>query len=236
MKSSKKKLGKCRICGERPAVDKDHIPAKNLYALADRINLLRIPACAECNSQYSKNDEYFKRILLMSARIENDTPGIIELREQLFRSFANPKQSKFNISFAKSISIKRIFTPSGLYLGREPVYFAEYDRMNKILDKIIRGLYYYSTKKILTNDYSIKSFGEEYLIHSSSAVRDNVRKTIIEPLKYSTIHEIGRNTFKYKYKLTESDKKEGAWILNFYSKINYLCIVLHKNRFQLIEL
>jgi hypothetical protein len=235
MKSSNKKLGKCRICGERSAIDKDHIPPKNLFALADRINLLRIPACEECNSQYSKDDEYFKRILLMSAKIENETPSIIELREHLTRSFNNPKQSKFNIRFAKSISIKNIFTSSGLYLGREPVYFADYDRLNKILDKIIRGLFYYHERKILQKDYLIKSFTEEDLLKSSLKARESVRKTIIAPLNSTILNELGKNTFKYRFRLTNLDKREGAWMLNFYSKITFLSIVLHKSRFPLGE-
>ena len=141
----KKNRGLCVICNEQPATTKDHIPPKCLFAIRDRINLLKLSTCFGCNNHSSKDDEYLRSILISRADIE-ETQITNDLRNSLIRSLSNLGQPGFQKAYAKAISVKRVFTPTWIFLGNRPVMSLDNERLEKVLSKIIRGLYYHQNK------------------------------------------------------------------------------------------
>lgn len=73
-------MDRCYNCGKElkdGEVHREHIPAKALfkgYSEAHKYNCITVPACRNCNNQYSKVDEEFRNWLgVMSNRKENKT-------------------------------------------------------------------------------------------------------------------------------------------------------------------
>src|SRR5437868_3336229 len=54
----------CIYCSERVAVTSDHVPPKNLLRTPFPPNLWTVPACLECNNFFSKDEEYFRLLLV----------------------------------------------------------------------------------------------------------------------------------------------------------------------------
>jgi len=223
----KKKRGVCVICGVNPATSDDHIPPKCLFAIKNRFNLLKLPACFECNNSTSTDDEYLRSVLISRADVE-ESQGMDELRNLLIRSLSNPDQLGFQKLYSGAVSFKNIFTPTGIYLGNKPVLYVNYERLEKILAKIIRGLYYHHTKRTLKKEYSIKIFGQDDLKLQSLEMKEFLKTKILYYLGQVHLYEMGKNTFHYKYLLTREDEYAGAWVLRFYEKVHFLGLVLKK--------
>ncbi len=221
--------GLCVICNELPATTKDHIPPKCLFAVKDRINLLKLSACVECNNHSSKDDEYLRSILILRVDIE-ETQSTNELRNALIRSLSNLGQPGFQKAYAKAISVKRVFTPTGIFLGNRPVISLDNERLEKVLSKIIRGLYYHHNKKALKREYLIKIISEDNLKLQTPSLQEFIKSKIFYPLDQTWLYEIEKNTFHYKYLLTQEDNYEGTWIFRFYNRIHYLGLVLHEQK------
>ena len=226
MKNKKRKH--CVICNENPATTKDHVPPKCLFAIKDRINLLKLPACSVCNNRSSKDDEYLRSVLISRADIE-ESQSTNELRSALIRSLSNLGQPGFQKAYARSVSSKRIFTPAGIFLGKHPVITVDNERLEKVLSKIIRGLYYHHMKKTLSREYLIKIISEDNLKRQALNTKEFIKSKIFCFLDQTWLYEIGKNTFHYKYLLTREDNCAGAWILRFYKKVHFLGLVLHES-------
>jgi hypothetical protein len=226
----KKKKRLCVICNEKPATTDDHIPPKCLFASKDRINLIKLPTCLDCNNHSSKDDEYLRAILISRADVE-ENQNTDELRNALMRSLSDPKQHGFQKLYSKAIVVKKVFSPAGLYLGDHPVFSVDYGRLEKVLSKVIRGLYYYHSARVLRNDYSIKIIAEDDLNLQPQKLKDFIKSKILFYVDKTVLHKIGENTFHYKYLLTKEDKCAGAWVLRFYGKVHFLALVLKNQDF-----
>lgn len=221
----KKKRGRCVICDVKPTDTDDHIPPKCLFALRDRKNLLKLPTCLDCNNHSSKDDEYLRAALISRADVEENL-STNEIRNALIRSLSDSKQQGFQKLYANAIGVKRVLTPAGLYLGNHPVFSVDYGRLEKVLSKVICGLYYYHTKNILKKEYSIKIIAEDDLNLQTQSFKDFIKSKILFYIDQTILYEIGKNTFHYKYLLTRENKFAGAWILRFYGKVHFLGLVL----------
>jgi hypothetical protein len=221
----KRKKGRCVICNIKPADTDDHIPPKCLFALRDRKNLLKLPTCLDCNNHSSKDDEYLRSVLISRADVD-ENQSTDELRNALMRSLSDPKQPGFQRLYAKSIGVKKVFTTAGLFLGEQPVFTVDYGRLERVLSKVIRGLYYHHTKMRLKMEYSIKIIVEDDLKLQTQSIKNFIKSKILYHIDQTALCEIGKNTFNYKFLLTKEDKYAGAWILRFYGKVHFLGLVL----------
>jgi hypothetical protein len=100
MSAHLKKL--CAYCGLRPGTTRDHVPPKCLFAPSMRANLITIPACNECHSEYKLDDEYFRTILAIRNGLPN-TESVKHIQESTRRAFANPMSSGLRASILKDI-------------------------------------------------------------------------------------------------------------------------------------
>ena len=89
-----KKLGQCAFCW-RPAVTEDHIPPKGLFAKKHRKDVIKVPACEECNRATHLDDEYMKRLALAAGA--DQSADAIEVRESVFRSLEYEEKNGMRI-------------------------------------------------------------------------------------------------------------------------------------------
>jgi len=146
-------LGKCVFCDKRPAVTKDHIPPKGIFLKPRPNNLIRVPACEECNSGTSDLDERFMVYLGLhvggsGGEGENFfRNGVLKALDQ------NRKLRKEILSKMKPVYLE---SKGGIIYDRGYKVLWDSKAHNAIVEKIIRGLYYHHFNGILGESADIK--------------------------------------------------------------------------------
>lgn len=197
-----------------------------MFADNDRYQLFKVPACNTCNNKSSKDDEYLLAILLSRADVKSN-PSTNTLRAKLIRALNHPQKIGFAKAFHNSVSLINLKTPAGIYLGKHPVINIDTTRYYNIISKIIRGLYFRHLKKTLPDKFSIVVYETEELDKGPIEIKLFIQNEIISKIEHSPLYEIGKNTFRYKFALTENKEGPGAWLLNFYKSVFLLCLVLN---------
>ncbi len=214
----------CTYCGEENNLTKDHIPPKCLFQ-SPKPQLITVPACQQCNLQASKDDEYFKAMLAM--RYDTyDHPDVQGILPSVIRSYTREEASFHREALFNSMSKTNILTPSGLYLGKAATYDVDLDRLGRVVERTVRGLYLTETGKVLPIDSEVKAFAEDGLRNISIGSHQTLIKTIIEPLYSTPPKTIGEGTFQYWAAFAPDVEFSSAWILTFYERVSFIAITL----------
>ena len=147
--SSSRDYSICCYC-HNTATTKDHVPPKNIFPRPRPTNLITVPSCKTCNEDPSLDDEYFGLILAAGSA------GHPQARE-LFRGKVK-KKTKSYPALAKSIlgdiSRKDIYS-GNIYLGTQDELKIEGKRINPIMIRTTKGLYWYHFGKPLPVNHKI---------------------------------------------------------------------------------
>jgi hypothetical protein len=140
----------CYLCGKsiKSNVSDDHVPPKAFYPKAVRtgLNLQTAPSHKECNNAYRKDEEYFQHALFIE--MLNQRPPIISHLEADFSRRAKKPQTPAMIR--KVLKGFSNITPGGIYLPRNKyVVTINQARIERIVLKIARGLFYIDSKRFL---------------------------------------------------------------------------------------
>jgi hypothetical protein len=137
---SKQRPDKCVYCGDNPGITDDHVPPKSFFPQPRPSNLITVPACHKCNSGASKDEDYFLATFMFSGAGNSDA-GKILWKQRLNRMFRKNLGLKRKI--AEGLSYRPVVTPTGIYLGRRMGLQFDEGRFERVLQKIVRGLYYF---------------------------------------------------------------------------------------------
>lgn len=66
--STRNRRGVCAYCGKDKKLTDDHVPPKVLLHKPYPANLPTVPACADCNRGFQKDDEYTRAVLAVDVR------------------------------------------------------------------------------------------------------------------------------------------------------------------------
>jgi len=194
-------LDKCAYCGVESSNEKDHIPPKSLFPKPRPSNLITIPCCSKCHRPTSKDDEYFKSMMLMSHNNTSDSAK--EVLESVHRSFERDQQRGFVMSIINSIDeIDPTF--SALEFGKQKyTYEVDLDRLTKVVIRIIKGLIVFITEKNFPVSAKIKCYA-----FSGIEKGDLALGKIEQIMRKVHKHEIGRDVFSYQYyKVSNSNER-----------------------------
>lgn len=132
----------CYRCGS-PATTREHVVPRCLYPDPPAHKLLTVPACRDCNNALTKDEEYF-RTVLASAWIESDAARKVA-EQKVHPSFNRPERDGLRkLLLANS---RDIYLPSNHGFVLTAILKADGARMDRVAEKIVRGLYYHETKK-----------------------------------------------------------------------------------------
>ena len=151
-----KQTGQCAYCGRISPVTVDHIPPKNLFPKPRSSNLITVPCCVPCYQGWSKDDEYFRATISSSYRVSAEplSQGVID---QLLRSVG--RSPGFANLLINSIEEIELVTESGIYLGKEDTFKLDVARIDRVGQRIIRGLFFYEKKFPLPANYQVIAKG-----------------------------------------------------------------------------
>jgi len=136
----------CVYCVKRPGLTRDHVPPKSFFPKPRPSDLITVPACRSCNREAGKDEELFLAAF-MFGEAGVSLAGKKLWDEKLHRMYDKNRGLRRRI--AKSMHSVDIFTPGGVFLGRGLGVRLEEERINRVVTKIIRGLYYHEYQEAL---------------------------------------------------------------------------------------
>jgi hypothetical protein len=207
----------CYICAEAIATedrDMDHVPPKGLFNVEDRENLIKLPTHRACNQSFAKDDEYFR--LQITARAPHDSKAKKLWGDPLpgtgpvMRGFHRPQGQGFKASVLKDLIPVDLRTEGGIFLGSGEVMLQKADRIIRVVNRIVRGLYNRRTGKVLPADWPV----------SSDLMDGGSLQPMLEPFNIR-FFSIGNGTFLYDSKHLADDDREALFWLIFYNSVHF---------------
>lgn len=231
MTRAKRKIGECVYCGKQKPLTLDHIPPKNLFPKERRENLISVPSCDDChgqNKQVSKDDEYFRTVLIQRNDVP-DSPAIREIRDTTLRSLEKPFKSGFRNAFLKTTKYIELFTKGGIYLGKGVSYQVDLDRLNRVAERIIRGLFFHHKHYRLPNNYKVSALETTGIRLSSKEEALSIADTIKRTIAGRRANIIDKEIFSYFFIFAEDEPNVSEWLLLFFRKIIFWGVTLPRN-------
>ncbi len=151
----------CFLCGSPNPGTNDHAIPKELFDSLAPSNLITVPACFDHNNSFSKDEEYFRAFLL--AQTYNNSVAKKLWKEKVRRSFymRGIQGLKFH-RMLKSESFRApVDSEGGIYLGDITLLRGDERRINRVLQKMVGGLFYHHLSTPL-KDVSFKFFYNEW--------------------------------------------------------------------------
>lgn len=205
-----KKLGTtinkiCYICGDL-ADTRDHIPPDGIFPVPKPTNLITVPACSECNEGSSKDDEYFRTVI---ATASSESPYAEKLLDtKITRQFKERPALQTHL-FNKMKKVD-IFSEGGIYLKKGYAFKVDQERVQTVVEKIVKGLYFHEKGVPLKEQYSVGDF----------ILNPKLDETMLDQVCLLPIRIIGDGkVFSYRYFIYSKDENITAWFLIFFEKI-----------------
>jgi hypothetical protein len=221
---SRKRKGQCVYCGAVGQLTDDHIPPDCLF---DRrpTDILEIPSCRRCNHGSSLDDEYFKTMIVLKDKAGSH-PEAVLLRESVFRGLRNPRKVGFARSIVRSIRSVQLRTPAGLYVDKAPGFNVDLSRLDRVVARITRGLFWHHRKIRLPDGFAVEAYSEAGLRDMEPAHIEEMQQEVIGPVLRQPAHSIGNGVLKYWYAFATDAEHVSAWILEFYGDVRFAALTI----------
>lgn len=207
------KKEKCIYCGKKLKETDDHVPPKSFFPKPRPSDLITVPSCLECNQISGKDEEFFLATFMFT------NAGVSEAGSRLWSEKLHRMYEKnlgLRRKIAQALEPTNLVTPAGLFLGRKMTIKPDEKRFDKVINKIVRGLYFFEYQEALPPKNDILSFFLKVDEHFQAAGK------YVHQLKPGTRGWPG--IFKYKYNRLEKKHHESMWILLFYNFATFWAI------------
>jgi hypothetical protein len=212
----------CAYCGN-PATTRDHIPPQNLFTPPRPDNLITVPACKQCNNGVSDDDEVFRNELSFMAGSFGESAKAGERAQTALRGIRRNKAMLVR-TVTSARPVER-YTQSGLYLGRGYAVPLEPGVQQRVITRIVRGLYWHHFNARLENDAQIT------LVFIDKR-RPHWQEALYTLRSLSPAHRLigDGETFQYLYGRANDDPAFSVWLLIFFKGIGEQIILAHTRR------
>jgi len=208
----------CIYCQRNPVDGKDHVPPKNLFPKPRPSTLVSVPACKECNEGASLDDEYFK-LIVPSRHDVGENKSALETNESALRGLFRKKSTGLKNKFLKSVEEVELHTPSGLYMGNTLQIKPNFYRIENVVRRTVRGLYYDSHEKCALPVECPIWIAADIGFQKSSGKDIILQKKFFAKLLAKPPQVIHEDIFSYWTQDVKDQEFMSAWFLLFYTKI-----------------
>ena len=216
----------CIFCSARPATTRDHVPPKNLFPTPRPSNLITVPTCDICNLGSSNDDEYF-RLMIVMRDDAHQHPGAKQAWQTAYRGLKRETKKGLAARLLGDIQQAEAYTESGTYVGHRSIFKIDYPRVETILIKTVRGLFWFVTGRPLPESHEVRAYVLEAFDDQFWSDEKLTRWVQIgiaqEP------HIIGDNIFSYRYKFSVDDEHTSIWVMEFYGYYPVIAFTVPKN-------
>jgi len=107
-------------------------------------------------------------------------------------------------------------TPSGIVTEVSPGFQIHLGRINRVIEKIVRGIYYYKSGSKLPAEYGVGVY------EGNGFWEDEQTQALITAM--SPIEHQGDDVFTCRYVRDNADPNRIAWLLSFYGRIGFFAL------------
>ena len=209
-KGKKRRPGVCVYCGEDALLTDDHIPPKTLYPPELRSKLLLVSSCARCNNGASKDDEYLRTMIALSAKGQGDE-NLKTVSDATVRALIRPQAAGFQKSIVSGIQETFVPGPAGTF---KPALVGNVDleRFDRVVARIIRGIFSFERGVRLASEYAVVNYSLEGLRRVPIEVGRQLQ-VMIEPIIAREPKHIGGPQFIYWSDYNPEDPNVSMWIM-----------------------
>ncbi len=194
---------KCVFCGAL-ATTRDHVPPQGVFPDPRPTDLITVPACDICNNSTKLDDEYFRWLVATGSTDDDEAKRLI--KERILPRFQSHPALLNQIM--KGATQAEVFSEGGIYLGKKPAFRFDRNRIQTVINKTVRGLYFHETGSILIQSSLVKEF----------ALNPIFGESFKEAVCSLPLSDIGKGVFSYRYWLNSDDPNETFWFLMFFDK------------------
>lgn len=211
-----KRLVRCAFCGET-ATTRDHIPPKSIYPAPRPTDLITVPACVRCNEGSKLDDEYFRWLIATAATPSESAFAIIEKR--IIPNFTK-RPALLHDVMSKSTCVD-LFSQGGIYLDKSHAFNFDRHRIQNVIEKIVRGLYYHTQQSTLPKAASVSPF----------ILNPAIPPDYSNSLASLILHDTGNGIFSYRYHSDTNAPQDTFWFLMFYDQVLFVAKTYSKKSF-----
>jgi hypothetical protein len=216
----------CIYCNQCEGTTRDHVPPKNLFS-KPRPKLVTVPCCEDCRQSQSLDDEYFMRMLAMRKDV-GDNPSAEFARDAVRRSFTKPNKLGFTRALLCSISELPVHTPAGIYLGHVPSYGVNLQRLCKVIERTVRGLYFEECNARLPDDYRCVTYALDGFAAANPKVIASLRQVWNQALSGKK-RAFGSETFTYWFRHVDGAESSTLWAFVVYGHVEFMSFTVPRD-------
>lgn len=200
----------CVYCGDLATTD-DHVPPRNIFP-KDTLGLITVPACFNCNNDASKDDEFFRNVLVNDDRIEKN-PEAEEIVTTNERSLQRPQARGLRIAMLRARTRFPLTSPTGvIYEGT--ALTTDFTRERKVIERVTKGLFYHEFQRLHPNENTMSVYSTRHMDEGEEGLNSVLE--LINYIKPENKKTIGNEVFSYGYAITEDHPNGTFWVLTFY--------------------
>ena len=215
----KKKKGLCVYCREVKEITKDHVPPKGFFPQPRPLDMITVPSCVECNEGTQEDEDYFRATFMFS------NAGISPVGKKLWDQKLD-KMYKINHGLRRKIvqdfKMVNLVTPSGLYIRSQSASFPDSVRLDNVVCKIVKGLYYHEYNEIIPSSVDIIS----HLI----LTKEEGNEAYKYDLQFGSRNWPG--VFEYRFDRTSENCEGFIWLMRFYGYAVFWAVGYNKDEYK----
>lgn len=172
------------------------------------------------------DDEYF-RLMIVMRDDAHEHPKAKEAWQTAYRGLK--KNSKKGLAARLLGDIQQVdaYSEGGTYVGQRSVFKIDYLRVEAVLIKIVRGLFYYVTNRPLPESYEVRVFVMEAF--DDVFWKDEKLTRWVQIGIAQEPYIIGDNVFSYRYKFSTDDESTSIWVMEFYGYYPVIAFAVPRN-------
>lgn len=209
----------CIYCGLAQADTLDHVPPKCLFTKPRPSNLYTVPCCATCNASLASDDEYFRTAMAFRWDV-SDHSAARAIVDKALR--ATGRAHGFRRLFTHTLEDAPIVTHGGIYVEAGGRFKSDMERINRVLARIVRGLYYKKLGTPLATSHHVSIIADEILEQSDARLRNEIL-TAWQPHVQGEPETFGNETFLFFW-YVDIVKDQTCWLLVFFSRVIFFAI------------
>jgi hypothetical protein len=209
----------CAYCGSKDPKTMDHIPPRGLFPKPWPDDLVTLPCCESCRSGQSDDDEYFRAVILTSETIGDD-PRIEGPMAANVRALQKPQKVGFKHMVLNSLTYTDVITEAGIFIRRAPAIRIDSDRINSVIERIFRGLFY--------REFNIP-VPEDHVMYISLDQHGTRAKAITDKVGgFEDIRWVANRMFAYTFAKAEDREYASIWLGLLYEGVTLIGMIRPK--------
>jgi hypothetical protein len=162
---------------------------------------------------------------MVALRNDVDHPDAAVAREAALRSLDRPQAPGLRASLLAGTRDADVRTRAGLYVGRARTYDVDVERLDRVVCRITRGLFYKTIRRPLPANPDVRSYLLSQFEPSAGEAIARLQD-IITTVRRGPPRIIGRRVLMFWSMLT-SDEPDGlAWYFVFYERVAWVAMTL----------